>query len=1369
MCRLINKFNIRPIHLKLFILIGSLVGTSLLLAQSPVTFRHLSKKEGLSQSSVFAITQDDSGFLWFGTRDGLNKYDGYQFTTYHHTSEANSLISNDIRTLYFDKKMNTLWVGTTNGLCRFRPDYGDFINYKQLTEVYKNNLSIRTFFRDSKDRLWVGTDNGLFLYKDATNTFIRFAAEKNNLNTLSGNDVKVIHETSNGTLWFGSGSGLDTLEINDTDIFKFGNVPQSKEFPDRHMKALLEDEAGNFWIGTQNKGLFFWNRQTDEINVYETNGNNPNSVSNNNVRAMTWGKEGIIWIGTFNGLNRLTPNQNKMEYFFHNPSISTSLSHSSVRALLMDDRNSLWVGTFFGGISFLDETYNRFTNFRQDQYQNSISNNIVSCFTADTLGNWWIGTEGGGLNYYNRKTKEFKVYQHDPNNTSSIASNNIKHLLLEGNQLWISTFNGGLNLMNLNTKQVQRIPYGDKTQFGTTNNNVYRLYKKDDWLWSVMHGGGLDVLNFSQQKRYNYVHDATDSTTISSNLARTFLVTKTGEKWIGTDNGLNKVIEDSQGLPIAFERHLSNKKIYTLKEDAAENIWVGTLSNGLYKLHKDSTHFENFNRKDGLPGHSIFGILEDDNYNLWISTNNGISQFNPIEESFTNYNYSDGLDNTEFNFNAYYKTNQGEMLFGGMNGFTLFNPKDISPSYFISPIVLTKLKVQNQEVKVQKNGILTKVLNETSEITLPYNNASFSIAFASLDYFNPENITYSYKLEGLDENWVNKSGQSEATYTIQNAGNYLFRLKAKNSDGIWNPTEKQLNIKVLPPPWKSPLAYFIYFLVLIGLGLVTLRLIRLRHHLRLEQVTKQKQQELHELKVRFFTNITHEFRTPLTLILGQIQDLTETAALGGNATKKLFSVKKNTNRLLNLVNQLLTFRKLETDHIQIRAEKQNVVTFLEEIMQSFKDTALDRGIDLSFNQPNDEILIWFDRDKLEKVFYNLLSNAFKFTDDGGEISLSIEQQRTAIIISLKDNGKGIAPEFHEQVFKRFYESDLPIQRTIKGSGIGLAISKQMVDLHAGEITLESEKGKGATFSVKLPFGNKHFKASELINTPQNTNQSNKNSLKYIRPTFPKLEPVPTPQTKKPLPKDALKLLIVEDNEEILDYIQSIFVNEYKINTAPNGKIGFKSAIKFQPDLIISDIAMPEMDGLAFCNLIKKDLQTSHIPVILLTANVAQEIKIDGLEIGADDYITKPFDAKELKLRVKNIANARINLRNKFSRILNLSPTEITVTSADEEFLKNAMDIVEKHIENTNFGVVQFAQELAVSRPLLFTKLKGITNQTPNNFIKSIRLKRAAQLLKQRKINVAEVAYKVGFKDPRYFSKCFQKEFQKTPTQFMGEH
>ncbi|MEM6320775.1 MAG: two-component regulator propeller domain-containing protein [Bacteroidota bacterium] len=1352
----------------LIVFLGTFLMDGYTLAQP--YFRNISNKDGLSQSSVFSIAQDNNGFMWFGTRDGLNKYDGYQFTTYHQSDKQNGLVSNDIRVLYFDKKMQNLWIGTSFGLCRFRPKFEDFVNYEYLSETHPNTHSVRAIMRDSKDRLWVGTSNGLFLYIDNEDRFIRFTAESGTPSTLSGKDVKVIHEDKNGTIWLGSEGGLDTLIDTQNSAYTFQNISQIGQLPDVHLKAILEDEKGNFWLGTHKGGVAYWDRQTNRIATYLANQEDAHAISNNNIRSMIWGKDGQIWIGTFEGLNRLNPQSRTFKPFFHDPTAPHSLSHSSVWALFLDNRKSLWVGTYFGGINFYDEANNRFSNFQHNPYKNSISNNVVSCFVEDKSGNWWIGTEGGGLNYYNPSTQKFISFKHDRNNPNSISSNNIKHLLLDGDKLWIGTFNGGLNWLDLNTMlfyQVKTTP--TEGELYTTNQNAYSLTKEGSQLWIAMHGGGLNIIDLATRTTYTYANNSQDKNTLSSTLCRTIFTTKDGTKWMGTDNGLNKVIVNKKELPQLFEHYLPNKKIYTLQEDSEENLWIGTLSNGLYYLPKNDTIFKHFTLKDGLPGHSILGVLEDDKGQIWLSTNSGISKYQPSDNSFTNYNYSDGLENTEFNFNAFYKTQSGAMLFGGTKGITLFQPDAIHPTAFTPPVVFTQLKVQNQIQQPNQEGILTKALNETNHITLPYDKASFSIAFAALDYFSPSNNPFSYKLEGLDKDWITTKGKTEATYTIQNSGDYLFRLKAGNSDGVWNPKEKHLKITVLPPLWLSTPAYFLYGLVITGLGFAIFRFLQLRHRLRLEQITKEKQKELHEMKVRFFTNITHEFRTPLTLILGQLEELTQFKnSLNGNATNKLVSVKKNAGRLLNLVNQLLTFRKLETDYIQIKAEQGNIVEFTEDIVQSFQNTALDRGINLVVNSSKEEIGVWFDYDKLEKILFNLLSNAFKFSPDESEILVNIQSNLQSVTITVKDQGRGIPKALHEQIFQRFYESKVPIKRSFKGTGIGLAISKQMVELHSGNIQVESEKGHGATFIVNLPLGNQHFKPSEIVATTEEAIKPIAKLSTNNKPDFTSAKtPIPLVEASQP-PKDALKLLIIEDNREVLQYIVSLFIKDYAIKTALNGKLGIKIATKFQPDLILSDIMMPEMDGIDFCTSIKKNLKTSHIPVILLTANVAQEVKIDGLAIGADDYITKPFDAKELKLRVKNLAHARINLRNKFSRILDLSPTEITVTSADEEFLKNAMDIVEKHIGNTSFGVVQFAHELAVSRPLLFTKLKAITNQTPNNFIKSIRLKRAVQLLKQKKINVSEVAYRVGFKDPRYFSKVFQKEFKRTPTQFMEQ-
>ena len=832
---------------------------------------------------------------------------------------------------------------------------------------------------------------------------------------------------------------------------------------------------------------------------------------------------------------------------------------------------------------------------------------------------------------------------------------------------------------------------------------------------------------------------------------------------------MNKVDLDKAALPKHFEVFLAHEKIYSLQEDANANIWVGTFANGFYKFLPSSNTFIHFTTEDGLSGNTVFGIIEVSEEEIWLSTNNGLSKFNPKLKTFTNYNYSNGLENSEYNFNAYFKTQSGDLLFGGINGFTRFNPKSIQPNQFIPPVAFTDLRKNNQVIKVgDETTLLDKSLNETEEITFKYNEANFSLGFAALDYYSPENNHYAFMLEGIDRDWNYTIGKTEATYTIQRHGEYIFKLKGGNSDGVMNPVERKLKIIVQAPPWQTWWAYLIYacFFGAIAFGL--LRFIRLRHTLQLEQIAKQQQEELHEVKLRFFTNITHEFRTPLTLILGPLNDLINAKEKPDNEHKQLSLIQRNAQRLLNLVNQVLTFRKLATDHEPLDMVKGNLVEFLQEIFLPFKDTANRRNIDFKFYSESSEIEACFDQDKLEKVFFNLLSNAFKFTPDNGKIEMTIDQDDQQVIIKVKDTGVGIDPDNQEQIFKRFYEKSDGERSFIKGSGIGLAISKQMVELHNGKISVESnsksKNSKGVTFIVKIPKENKNY-----INGTAKSYAPNIGAIVHYQPLASGNGAINDLVDNKELSKstngESELLLIVEDNPEVRNYIKELFNHDYRIETAKNGEEGLALTKKVLPNLIISDVMMPKMDGCSFCSQVKNNLEISHIPIVLLTARSAALYKIEGLKTGADDYITKPFNPQELKLRVKNILKARAEVKNKFARVLNFDPKEITITSADELFLEKALQIVEKHIEDYEFNVNQFAFEIAVSRPLLFKKLKALTGQTPNNFIKTIRLKRAGQLLKAKKLNISEVAHKVGFKDPKYFRKCFKEQFNRLPSDF----
>lgn len=1335
-------------------------------AQEQAIFRHLNKKDGLSQGSVFSIAQDGSGYMWFGTRDGLNKYDGYRFKVYRNNpAKSSSLVDNDVRILYQDAGAKTLWIGTLNGLSRYDKAQDAFVNY--VTDNGLSANSIRSIFKDSKQRLWVGTANGLNLYHADNDSFTK--VDLQNVPAQS-TEISAIFEDSAGKIWIGTDMGLSELRASGAGNFELRKVlfPGNRALPlsDYQIKAIVEDKEANLWIGTQSGGVHYWNRQQNTITTYQHDNDDDNSLSHNNIRSMTLAPDGTLWVGTFVGLNKFLPEKNGFQRFLNEELNPASLSNSSIRAVFFDERGGLWVGTYHGGVNYFDPGLSRFKNFEHLPNRNSLSNNVVSSFVEDEHGNFWIGTEGGGLNYFDRKTGTFIAYQLTPESTNSIGGNNVKTILKDGQQLWVGTFTQGLDLFDIATKQFRHFKHKSGTANSLSDNNVYSLYKEGNRLWIVTYGGGINLLDLTSGNFHHYKNDPKHKSSLSSNLGRVIIKDSRQRLWIGTEKGLNLVRRDSmRDLNLVFQHFLPEVQVYAIFEDKSGILWIGTFSDGLFAFNPNDFSYRQYTEADGLPGHTIFGVLQDNAGQLWLSTNNGITKFDSRKNIFTNYNYSNGLKNLEFNFNAHYKARSGELLFGGTNGFTIFQPTEIVPNKYVPPVVFTDLKAFNETVEVDtKSNLLPQVLNQTKSLTFRYNEAIFSIGFAALDYFNPSNNQYAFMLEGLENTWNHAIGQTEATYTIQRPGTYTFRLKGANSDGVWNPEERRLQITVLPPPWRSGWAYLIYTVLLAGALYGIWHFVRLRHRLQLEQLAKQQQEELNEMKLRFFTNITHEFRTPLTLILGPLEEMLQKYNSNG-VHKQLLSIQRNAQRLLNLVNQVLTFRKLETDHEQMQATEGNIVAFLRDIFISFEESARLRGMAYRFRCPDDEIMVWFDHDKLEKVFFNLLSNAFKFTPDGGSVSLEILQQKTQVEISVCDNGNGIKPELHEQIFKRFYEKINVSHSTIKGTGIGLALSRQMIELHHGDIRVESEVGQGAKFIVALPLGRKHLKDEEVaekeIVAP---NPVLEKALKTAK--VPDFQWLDEPETE--LPTDAPVLLIVEDNEEVREYIQRIFQHSYRMILAVNGKEGLAFAKQHKPDLIISDVMMPEMDGTTMCGKLKTNIKTSHIPIILLTARTAQVFRLEGLETGADDYVTKPFNPEELRLRVRNLIQARQTLREKFVRVMNFEPKEITVTSADEDFLKRSMEIVEKHIENPSFTVEQFAYELAVSRPLLFTKLKALTDQTPNNFMKTIRLKRAAQLLEQRKLNVSEVAYKVGFRDTRYFSKCFQKQFQKTPTEYMSE-
>ncbi len=817
-------------------------------------------------------------------------------------------------------------------------------------------------------------------------------------------------------------------------------------------------------------------------------------------------------------------------------------------------------------------------------------------------------------------------------------------------------------------------------------------------------------------------------------------------------------------------------------------LWVGT-SNGLNKITLNNSADQSnldaivseisiYNSQNGLTDNSVKSILEDENGNLWIGTNSGISFFDVEKKTFINYSTSDGLIGNEFNSNAVLSSDDGLMYFGSVEGLNVFNPDEIVQSKYFPPVVFTDFQILNQPVSISESSPLKESIQTAKEIILSHEDNVFSFQFSALDYSSPQSIQYAYKMEGFDDDWINSGNRRFITYTNLNQGSYIFKVKATNSDGVWSENYKSISVIINPPWWRTSWAYVAYVLLIIS-GLFAARRIemnrsRLRNELKMREFEAKKQRELENIKSRFFANLSHEFRTPLTLIRGPVEELISGTA-AENQQEYFQLIQRNSEKLQELIDQLLELTQLENAAIPLKATQENLVNLLRGVFYSFDSLAKEKTITISFSADREKLICWVDRDKLEKIINNLLSNAFKFTPAKGEISVSINHQsfdgNEFAIVKVADTGIGIPQDKLKNIFDRFYQVDDSTRKKYGGSGIGLALVKELVDLHKWIIDVKSEIGKGTEFYLKIPLSESYLSEKEKV-YEQASDESKKvsDTITEAYSDEDRFEKeIEQEITEKQKLLDAKPLiLVVEDSEDVRSYLTGLLKSDYQLKEAVDGEDGIKKAADLMPDLIISDVMMPSMDGFEFCKKIKTDWQTSHIPVILLTAKASRESKIEGLETGADAYLTKPFSSKELLVQVKNLLEQRRNLREKFSKEIKVEPASITVNSLDNEFLKKAFDITEKNIPNTEFNSEAFAKGMFVSRSQLHRKLLAITGQAPGEFVRSFRLKKATELILEKRLSITQIAFEVGFSSPSHFTKAFRHQFNCLPTEFTGQ-
>jgi len=1378
---------------------------------SNVRFKAFSTHEGLSQSSVLSLEQDDQGFVWMGTKDGLNRFDGYNFVNYKNSIEnQNSISNNEIIVIKSDREGNLL-IGTRGGgFNKFLKDENKFLHYPQL-EIMDGTVNTIYPFPDGS--LFIGTSQGLYNAIPLKETpddyeFVNLSKKANYL-------------SSNGTLLPYKRTAYSTISI----------------------KLLSDDQ---YLVGTE-EGLYLFNMKANTFTLIDLG-----ALNISKVNSLEWDLQKNLWVATSEGLVKLKFAGNKVvqtSFLSENPEWR-KLKINWVENVLCDASGNIWAGTRGGGLVVINLRGEITNYFNDDAFSNKIGDNIINALMIDRTGVLWIGTESRGVVSLDLFRKRFNHFENQTATGKNLTSNLITAITGKDNEIWVGTAYNGLDYLKFNydntveTRHFGEIPCEegkvsseiislliDKQSVlwvGTASNTLvsyepsrgfnyyytggfaFALHEdRQHDLWIGTWGKGLGLLNKTTKTTTFLTNQSNEPRSLSGDIILSIFDDNRGNMWIGTKGrGLNIIplgqLKQGYNSFTSFQHDtvgsICHNDVYCIFQDSEDLIWIGT-GGGLIKLDlyskpsaindlwKGTANFETYTDQDGLSANLIYGIKEDAAGNIWVCTTKGLSKFNKREKTFKNYNANDGLQSNEFHSNAYFST-RDKLFFGGVNGLSFFDPSEINNNEYSSNVVISGLKVSNEQVlpnqKIKGRVILKKDISTTDAIKLNPRQNEFTLEFSALHFANLKGVKYAYRLLGFNDEWRYLDGNTySVTYTNLWEGNYTFQVKATNNDGIWNETPRELEIKIQPPFWRHPLFYGVYvFIILVFLLLFrrySLIAVSEKNKMHIEHIERKNLIENTEAKMRFFTNISHEIRTPLTLISSPIEEVIAHGEIDEKSKSSLQLVAKNVSRLLNLTNQLLQLRKIDKGMVEPQYSEVNVVRFLKEITSYFLQKALNKEINVVFySEVSEDETIWIDKEMITTAVYNVISNAYKFTPSKGKITIRAfkpekeisaisklrkkyknEDQQQWVCFEIADTGPGIATEELEHIFIRFYQSKQRIRSEHAGSGIGLSIVKEYMDLHRGRIETKSKIGEGTTITLYLPAGKGHIKNKQIA--PESVNVVSK--LIEIDNDVASSDD----RTDLPPTVERPTVLVVEDDKDLSEYLVSNLSEKYNIETAFDGLKGYDKAILKMPDLIVSDVMMPLSDGVEMCTRLKSNDDTRHIPVILLTAKAADESKIEGFNSGADAYISKPFQLEVVKSQIEQLLKTRKILEDVFSRQIVLKPRDIKISSSDEKLLLRLNEVIDQHLSEADFDVTAMVSKMNMSHSTVLKRIKTLTGVSLVEFVKSHRLKRAAQILEKQSFQIAEVAYMVGFSDPKYFSKCFSKEFGKTPTEYMNDY
>lgn len=1336
-----------------------------------MNFGHIDNKNGLSHNHVYGFAKDNNGFLWIGTRGGLNRYDGYGFKVFKHNPEdSTSIPSNVVQNIVKDQ-LGRFWIQIPTYLILFNPNNEEFVNNFTINA---NNRAYQNFVMDMIEPYGDSLvfiripGEGIIRHNIYTNSNKMLLIQDGSKNTLES--LNISHFTQHKHhLYITYENGLiDVFDANSLTRKKQINLISNRLKISGKVFMSFVDKDSNIWMYCTDEALGLFMVDTSGKLFHFTNKSVP-ALNSNNISCVIQAPDSRLWFGSdHGGINIFNPSEWSIEYVTNDPFNESSLRQNVITSLYLSSDSIIWIGTFKQGANFFHENIYRFwhyVNFPNNPL--SLPYNDVNCFAEDLNGNIWIGTNGYGLIYYNRTDNSFKTIKARPGVPAALQSDVIVSLFVDkNNHLWVGSYHGGLSVFDGKTfTNYLHNPSDNKT---ISSNKVWDIFEDSQGrLWIGTLGGGLD--RFDRDKKVFYHYSRGGINAMNSNFVMDITEDKNGNLWFGTDQGVFVLDNNSSRFLLFYKMtneklSLSDNFVYNVFLDSKGRIWAGTRY-GLNLFLPERNNFMPLKTDNNGGDNSIMSILEAEDGNLWLATSSGLIKMVVVSdgvgiynEHYTiHFNEFDGLQGKEFNEGSALKTSRGELIFGGPNGFNLFFPEKTTYRSHLTSLQITGLRLFGNEVAVNKpinNRVIVRSasLNGTT-IRLKSNENMFSLSFGVIDYLTPQKVHYRYKLEGFNNQWIYTTWQDRrATFTNLGSGTYRFIVQSSDFSTDWEDSEAIVSITILPAWYLSWYAYVVY--IILGLTLLAIIrnyvVIKVRNRYLKKQAIEEtlRQQELNRLKTQFFTNVSHEFRTPLTLILTPLDSLLK-KELDSGTRKHLQLIRQNAGRLLNLVNQLLDFKKAEENKLKPDLTYGNIINHIRTTVNSFNELAEPKQINLEFVSYESELFMQFDKDKIEKIINNLLSNAFKFTQQGGSIhvvtQLIKEDSREQLSIKVKDAGIGIEKEHRDKLFERFYQVNQSLDNVTTGSGIGLSLTKEFVELHGGSISVESEPGQGSCFTVILPVIRERLGLP--VDEPSEEDEMEEGFIESL------------------LDKSKSTVLLVEDNVEFRSYLQESLLEKYNILEAENGQEALDLLEYHNPDLIVSDIMMPVMDGLQLCQKLKTNPEYSHIPIILLTAKSTHEDKVAGLTIGADEYITKPFDLDILDARISYLISMRQKFIKDYQRSLKIEPNSATITSLDEKLLNKILDLINLNLSNPDFSVNMLSKELKISRVHLYKKTMALTGKTPIELIRLVRLKRAAELLLMDELTVSEISYEVGFGDPRYFSKLFRNEYNVLPSKY----